>query len=194
MPNILGCERCFAFHQTVSAHKLLPIDPQLFLDTLSNQLNISMVVNGIKVDWLNHYPRNWYNMVWSFCRSIILQVPLWTPPPTLKTHSLCKTYNPKPCCVQHPQCCAYWSREPWGWTLRLKLKNELWIWPWLRWRKISLPLSVPTFHQAPCRIGTYETIASRELSSLKFFALLLLLKVKFVPSAALSLPCATGQS
>ena len=61
-PDMLDFERSFAFHQTVSALKLLPIDPQLFLDTLGNQLNVSMVVDGIKFDWLNYYRKNWYNM------------------------------------------------------------------------------------------------------------------------------------
>ena len=41
-PDMLDFERSFAFHQTVSALKLLPIDPQLFLDTLGNQLNASV--------------------------------------------------------------------------------------------------------------------------------------------------------
>mmetsp|Transcript_34260 Transcript_34260/g.74141 ORF Transcript_34260/g.74141 Transcript_34260/m.74141 type:complete len:298 (+) Transcript_34260:318-1211(+) len=61
-PDMLDFERSFAFHQTVSALKLLPIDPQLLLDTLGNQLNVSMVVDGIKFDWLNYYRKNWYNM------------------------------------------------------------------------------------------------------------------------------------
>ena len=61
-PDMYDFERSYAYHQTLSAlKKLLPIDPQLLLDTLGNQLNVSMVVDGIKFDWLNYYRKNWCN-------------------------------------------------------------------------------------------------------------------------------------
>ncbi len=41
---------------------LLPIGPNLYLNTLVLQLNVSSTVDRLKYDWLHYFHVNWINM------------------------------------------------------------------------------------------------------------------------------------
>ena len=60
-PEWADHEREHAYHATTSALKLLPQNPQLYLDMLGIQINSSMVIDGHRFYWVQWFKNHWTN-------------------------------------------------------------------------------------------------------------------------------------